>query len=246
MERRSRELRSDRVLLIVAAVTSLLYFASAFSPQPEGPDVETATAAEVRAFYADNASSFQGNVAMNALAMVAVLVFTVSLARIIRHREPGSPLADLVVGGGVLIAAWQWLDMAINSMTFVQSLDGTSISSVSDSSLMTWYGMTNASHLWGDLAMIPIALVMGSASLAALQLKILPRWLGWAGLVCAVLGFLGVIFIATGARTASNLWFFGMFGWFLFVPAVGGTLALKLRRGSEQRFASADVPARAG
>mgnify|MGYP002385093361 CR=1 FL=1 len=204
MKSSTRMARGERVLLIVAAVASILYFISAFSPQPEGPDVEAATSAQVRAYYEDNAASFQGNATMNSLAMAAVLVFTVCLARLIRRREPGSPLADIVVGGGVMIAAWQWLDMAINSMTVVQSLDGTKISDVSDSSLVTWYAMTNASHLWGDLAMVPIALVMGSASLAAIQMKLLPRWLGWAGLSCAVLGSLGLLSITAGAKTAST------------------------------------------
>lgn len=236
----SRASRSERILLAIAAVASLVYFFSAFAPQAEGPDVETATVSDIRAFYQDNASNFQTNATMNALAMAAVLVFTVSLARIIRRREPGSPLADLVVGGGIMMAVWQWVDTAINSMTVVQSLDGTAISSVSDSSLVSWYAMTNASHLWGDLAMVPISIAMGAASLAAVRLRVLPHWLGWMGIVCSGGGFLGLIGVTTGIEVLSWLWFLGLYGWFLWVPLAGGALALQMRRSSDAALVSGD------
>lgn len=229
MEVSGQAARKDRVVLIVAAVASLIYFISAFSPQPEGPDVETATAPEIRAYYEENASNFQGNATMNAFAMAAVVLFTVSFARIIRRREPGSPLADLVVVGGLMIAVWQWMDMAINSMTVVQSLDGTAISSVSDASLVTWYHMTNASHLWGDLAMVPISIAMGAASAATIRLGVLPQWLGWVGLVCSAAGSLGLIGITSGVEAVSLFWFVGIWGWFLWVPLAGGALAMRLR-----------------
>ena len=107
-----------------------------FVPQVDGPPVETASADQIRSFLTlNNTSGLRASATAGALAIPLILIFTVSLARLIRSRSAGSPLADLVVGGGVLVAVWHWLVVAVASTTLVQALDGTRLATVDDATL---------------------------------------------------------------------------------------------------------------
>ena len=176
----------DRGALLAAAISGLLYVLLVFVPQVDGPPVETASADQIRSFLADNDTGLRASATAGALAIALVLVFTVSLARLIRSRSAGSPLADLVVAGGALVALWHWLVVAGASLTLVQTLDGTDLATVDDATLRGWYGLTNFTHLFADLGMVAMATVMAATSMAALRTGIFPRWLGWLGLVFAV------------------------------------------------------------
>ena len=160
---------SERGPMLTVAISGLLYFAGFLLPQVDGPPVETATAAQIRSFLADHDTGLRVTATAGALAIALVLVFTVSLARLIRQRSAGSPLADLVVGGGVLVALWHWLVVAGASLTLVQTLDGTDLATVNDATLRSWYGITNFTHIFADLGMVAIATVMAATSIAALR-----------------------------------------------------------------------------
>jgi hypothetical protein len=179
------------------------------------------------------------------LAIPLVLVLTVSLARLIRLRAPGSPLADLVTGAGVLLAVWHWFVTAATSSTLVQALDGTDLAKVDDATLRGWYGVSNVSHLFADLGMPAMATVMAATSIAALRTGILPRWIAWAGLVFATGGIAGTVGITIASEPVSWAWFVGIFGWFVWVLAVAIASALRARGTASAREREAiPVPAR--
>ncbi len=212
------------------AISGALYALGAFVPQVDGPPVETANADQIRAFLTTHDSGMRIVATAAALAIPIVLVFTVSLARLIRDRLPGSPLADLVVGAGVLVALWHWLVVAGNSTTLVQSLDGYPLASVSDDTLRGWYGLSNFTHLFADLGMTAIATVMAATSIAALRTHLFPRWLAWLGLVFATAGAAGTTGITAAWKPLSQVWLLGIFGWFLWTLMIAVTCGLQLRR----------------
>ena len=232
----------DRRALAAVSLTGIVYFALAWLPQVEGPPVETASADEIRGFIADRAGGLELHATTDALAIPLVLVLTVSLARLVRARTPGSPLADLVAGGGVLLAVWHWVVMASSSSMLIQVLDGTSLATVDDATVRSWYAMVHFAELFADVGVVVMATVMGAASLAALGNGLLPRWLSWAGIAFAVGGLVGVVGVTMAVQAVSNAWFIGAFGWFLWVLAVAVTCGLRARRTASGR-AAASVPA---
>jgi hypothetical protein len=157
--------------LLAAAVSGGFYFLGAFTPQNEGPAVETASADQIRSFLAAHDTGLRVGAAAAALAIPLILVLTTSLARLIRAQLPGSQLADLVVAGGVLVAVWHWLVMAGTSMTLVQRLDGYNLARVDDATLRGWYGISNFTHIFADLGMAGIATVVGATSIAILRTR---------------------------------------------------------------------------
>jgi hypothetical protein len=229
-----------RAPLLAAAISGAVYFLGAFVPQVDGPDVETATSAQIRAFLAAHDSGIRFGAAAGALAIPLILVFTTSLARLIRAHLPGSQLADLVVGGGILVAVWHWVVITGSSTTLVQRLDGYDLARVDDATLRGWYGLSNFTHLFADLGMAGIATVMAAASIAILQSRFVARWLGWLGIVLAAGGAIGTIGVMAAVRGLADVWFVGIFGWWLWILAVAVGCTVRLRR---SRRASAVAPA---
>ena len=233
--------RSDRSVLLAAAISGTLYTLGAFVPQVDGPPVETATAGQIRAFLVAHDTGLRIVATAGALAIPLVLVFTVSLARLMRSRQPSSPLADLVIGGGVLIAIWHWLVIAGTCSTLVQTLDGTDLATVDDATLKGWYGLTNFTHLLADLGMPAIASVMAATSIIVLRTGLFARWVGWLGVILAVGGAIGTIGITTASKPLAAAWFVGIFGWWLWTLIVSITCALRLR---QRTHSSASEPRR--
>lgn len=220
----------DRSALLAAVISGLLYVVVAFVPQVDGPPVETASADQIRSFLAEHDSGLRILALAAALAIPLVLVFITALARLIRGRIPGSQLADLVVAGGVLVAIWHWVVVAGTSTTLVQELDGYDLARVDDATLRGWYGLSNFTHFFADLAMLGIATVMAAASIAALRTGLFARWLGWLGLVFATGGVVGTIGITLAWKPLAVVWFLGIFGWWLWVLIVAVTCGVRFRR----------------
>jgi hypothetical protein len=78
--------------------------------------------------------------------------------------------------------------------------------------------------------MAPTVLVIAAFSMAALRAHLLPRWVGWAGVAIAVSGAVGTIGIVSAWRPLYPFWFGGIFGWVLWILAVGVVLGLRARR----------------
>jgi hypothetical protein len=220
----------SRGALPAVAISGVLYVMGAFIPQVDGPPVETATADQIRTFLTEHDGALRTLAVAAALAIPLVLVFTVSLARLIRGRSPGSPLADLVIGGGVLVALWHWIVIAGTSSTLVQALDGTDLATVDDATLRSWYGLTNFTHFFADLGVPGMAVVVGATSIAALRTGLFARWLGWLGLIIAAGGIIGAVGVAVAWLPLADVWFVGLFGWFLWTLVVAVTCGLRLRR----------------
>ena len=91
----------------------------AWSCHQTGLQSRRLTAAQIRVFLGEHHAALRLGALAGAAAIPIVLVFTVSLARLVRSRQPGSMLPELITGGGILIAALHWLLAATASMTLV-------------------------------------------------------------------------------------------------------------------------------
>lgn len=226
---------SSARLGIAAAASSALSFILLFTTPPDGPSVETATADQVRDYYTSNATALHVAALAAAIAAPTLLVFCACLATLVSRHLRDTVWPALIVGGGVLIGVAQWLTAAVDANVTVQALDGTSLATVDDSVLLSWYAMTNMSHLLGDLAMSAIVLTLAAASWAGLRSTVLPRWLGWAGLVVAAGGAVGIAGVTLAIPALSYAWFIGLFGWTLWLPAVSVSLLARARRSPTRR-----------
>ncbi len=242
MRESERTQPNTRTALLAAAISGVLYFLLVLVPQVDGPPVESATAADIRTFLSNNDTGLRALAAGTVLAIPLVLVFTTSLARLIRTRAPGSQLADLVTAGGVLVAAWHWIVTASASTTLVQNLDGYDLARVDDATLRGWYGLTNFGHFFADLGMCGIATVIGATSIAALRTGLLSRWIAWLGLVLAVGGAIGTLGIAIAWVPLSYVWFVGIFGWWIWILIVAISCARQARRSKSRSPVGQESP----
>ena len=169
--------------MFALGVSALVLALLSLGPQPDGPDVESASAQQIRDFLAGHGADLRLHALLTAALVPTVLVFAASLAH--------WPSAGSWVSGGVALAAGAvvvvppLLDAAVTGMTLVQALDGTPLATVPDTTILTWYAMTNGTHFLGDLWIAPITTMIAAGSLAILSSRALPRWVGFLGIVVA-------------------------------------------------------------
>ena len=234
----------DRRLRAAIVASGLAYAVGALAaPQVDGPPVETATATQIRGFLGANDTALRASALGTVAAAVLATVFAAALAALVRRRLTGSAYPELILAGGVLIAVWHWVTAAVTGTTLVQSLDGTDLAAVDDATLRSWYAAGNIAHLFGDFSMIGIGITMGTASLAALRIRFVPRWIAIVGLVAAACGLLGMAGLAVAWLPLADVWFGGIFGWFAWVLAVSVAIGLRLVR--ERRRAPVTEPLQA-
>jgi hypothetical protein len=218
--------------LATTAVSGLVLFLLGWvATPPDGPDVGQASADQIRQFVEANDLAIRVAVTAGLCTAVTLVVFTGSLADRIRVASPGSAAAGAVAGAGLLVAVVQLLDVAaVGAPRLLPGLIGTDLADVDDATLRGWYGLTGFTHFLGDLQMAPIAVVLVATSVAALRRRLLPRWLGWTGLVLGAAAALGVVGITLASSALYPLWFVGLFGWWLWALAVAIVSGLRWRR----------------
>jgi hypothetical protein len=228
----TRRIPAVRDGLGAIAVTGLLLFVTGLlSSGTEGPPVGQASADRIRSYTEASGGSIRLAVTLGVIAVVTLVVFTGALATRIRVAAPGSVLAGAVGGAGVLVAVLALLDAAATGVPrLLPGLIGTSLAEVDDATLRGWYGLTGFTHLLGDLQMAPIAVVLLGTSFAGLRYRLVPRWLGWTGVVLGAAAALGVLGVTLAVDALYPLWFTGLFGWWLWTLAVGVVATMQWRR----------------
>jgi hypothetical protein len=221
----------SRGAAITAAVTGPLILVVSFAPQPtDGPDIATATAAQIRAWAQSQATALRIGALSGMLGLAVLLILTAALTRVIRDALSQSLLADLFAGAGYLLAVSLLLTNTANAVPAVlPDLIGADLATVDDDVLRGWYGITGFTHLLGDFQMAFIALLIGAFSLAALRTRVVPRWIGWLGMAITVAAALGTAGVTTNSGLLYGFWFGGIFGWLLWYAIVGITLGLRTR-----------------
>jgi hypothetical protein len=194
----------------VAAIAFAVLYVVGFAVGGEPPDTD----AQLVARYADSGDRAREYAAffLIAGAALAFIVFVTGLRSLLaRNESPEHRLAALAYAGGVTCAALILVGNAISRAT----------ASASDDELFTLDPDTqrifeSAGFLLFVSAALAAILVVVAVSVAALRYGVLPRWLGWAGIVVAAL--LPSAFVFVG--------FLILLAWVL---AVGITLASRHR-----------------
>ncbi len=225
--------------LATAGLAGLAYWATGFVTFPDGPTMATASAQQVRDHVARSGGAIQVAAIAGMVGLAAALIFFAALVRQVRDRLPGSLLAEVVLGAGVLIVAYQWLMVTAEAVPRLlpNLLDSVSLGAVNDRTVQGWYGLAGFTHFMGDLAMVPMIMVMAAFSLAARRGRLLPRWLIWVGLAIVASGAAGMVGILGEVAALYPFWFGGLFGYYPWILAVSVTSLVRLRR-------SRHVPAR--
>jgi hypothetical protein len=174
------------VLLIVAS----------FIIVGESPDLD-APASEVVSFYTDNDSSLQWGAALLALGAFFFLLFSTTVASLLR-RDPareGAAAANFSLAGGIVFAVGATI---FAGLAFAA---GDAVDDVGPATLQTLHVLEM--DMFFTVAVGTAAFLLGSG-VGALRAGVLPRWLAWAAIVIGVialtpLGFFG--FLALGIWT---------------------------------------------
>lgn len=197
------------------------------------PTNQEATAASVRAFYAEHGASARLHVFLFALAGLAVLGLAVHLHDLLRAPDPG-PLPTLGLAGGIAVAATVWL------LDFFTALPGTlPIDELDDTTVTTLYAFAiDGGELLVYVGSFALACFVGAFSLSAHRTRSLPRPLTWVGLASSILSALGSPVLLERFPEAqesafSAPWFFGFLLFAVWVAAVGVSGVLRARNARE-------------
>lgn len=148
---------------------------------------------EILDYYADSGHRTREVVAffLIAAAALALMLFANGLRSLISRAEGNpAPLAALSWAGGITSAAMVLAGNAVSRATAFAAMEDDFQLDPNTRRLFEVAGLL----LLASGAIAAILLVV-AVSVAALRLGVLPRWLGWAGLVAAVLLPLAVGFI---------------------------------------------------
>jgi hypothetical protein len=223
--------RRDRPALLTGAVAGIAFLLAGFVSPPQGPDMTTATAEQIRSFLAGNTAALRIATVAGLIGVVAALMFIACLTRLVRTRLPESMLADTVLAGGILLTIVYWLTVTTTAMALLlPGLIGADVETVEDGVLRGWYALSGFTHFLGDLQMAPLALLLTAFCVAALRGRLLPRWLAVVGLVLAGCAAVGLVGVATQLSPLYPLWFVALFGWVLWVLATSIVFLLRWRR----------------
>jgi hypothetical protein len=209
----------------------LLFWITGLLGFPDGPPMATATAQQVRDHVVAQGTSMQGSALVGMVGVAAGMVFVAALVRQVRDRLPTSLLAEVVFASGLLVVIYQWLVITAEALPrLLPNLIESDLASVDDATLQGWYGLTGFTHFLGDLAVVPMIVLMGAFAFAARRGGLLPKWLTWTSLGLAGAGVLGMVGILAEVEVLYPFWFVGLFGFFLWILAVSLTCLVRLRR----------------
>jgi hypothetical protein len=177
---------------ILAAVTFLVGFVMTASSTPDSSDSDS----KILSWYADHGHRVTAVVGAFILAFCGLFLlwFASGLRQRLRVAEgPEGRLANVALGGGVLLVALLWVGTAaiaaipagisLGDARQLTNADlGRFLQSIGFGSILL-FGM------FGAIALID------ATSVVIFRTGVLPRWLGWLGFVCGVVLLFGVVFL---------------------------------------------------
>ena len=155
----------------------------------EPPDVDDPVS-EIVDFYVDNETELYIGAGLAGIGLTFFLLFANHLRRL--FAAAGAPLATLVLVGASILAVGVAFDATI---TFTLAEEAENLDPASVQTLQA---------LW-DHDFVPMAfgaaIFLGSTGVSIIQTGVLPRWLGWIGVIFFVLAFTpaGVVSFLGGA-----------------------------------------------
>jgi len=161
-----------------------------------GPD--DATPAEVSAFNVAHRSALLASEVAAGLALLAIIVFIAAFTSLIRQAGRDTLATAVTVSGAAFVA-----------MGFISQAAETALIGVADAGDQS--AVLALNHLQGRIPIVwTTAALSAAVSLAALRTRLLPAWLGVAGLVAAGVFVLGSMFSVLGRTVEGSSSLFGV------------------------------------
>jgi len=207
--------RWTRYAALAGIVAVLLFVAGGFlagsPPQPGDP------AGRIRDFYIAHRWTLLFGAYLTGLAASLLLWFLASVRAVLRRAEGGEGVLSTTMYAGAIV-------------TTVVTLVGTAVSAAlafnaqrGDAAVQTLF---DASNLALVFVFFPWALTTASAGVVLIRTGVLPRWLGWAGLLLAAVFLLSAagLGMTSGAFAAGSYGSFAAFflgmAWFVVLAAL--------------------------
>lgn len=160
----------------------LLVAAQVIAPTP-GPKAATGT---IVTYYLHNRTAALWSGYVGGLSVAMQLIFVVALFSVLRHGEEraGPPLL-LMLGAGVALLP---VVLVSSAFSVAAAWDGGQPGGAAVTRAL--FDLSNATLIFSDLV---IGIFLVAAALATLERRVLPRWLGWLGLLAAALLIAGTV-----------------------------------------------------
>jgi hypothetical protein len=187
----------------------------------QGLGPHTSTVAAITVYSRDHRESLLGSEVAVGLALLSAIVFLGPLVPIIWRAGQEALATAVIISGAAFVA-----------LGFVSQAAETALVSVADSNEPA--AVLALNHLQGRTPVVwTITALTAAVSLAVLRARLLPKWLGIAGLVVAAIFIFGSIFSVLGrtSEERSSLVGVGLFiAWMLAVSVALWREAAKLTR----------------
>lgn len=186
--------RLDRYAPLAGVLAALLWIVGLFLLEGAGNPAAPESGEVLVEHFRENRSLILAGGTLHALGGVAFLLFVATFHALARRVQPTeSLLASALLAGGIAAGALMLglMGPQTTGATTDEHLLGP------ESSLVFW----RLAHVFFVAAELAMALFLAAASLLALRGALLPRWLGWAGLVVAVvllitpIGWIALLFL---------------------------------------------------
>lgn len=159
-----------------------------------GPN-DTDSDSNVLAWYSDHGHRVTNLIGAYLIAVcgLMLLAFLAGLHRRLRVADASGTLANVALGGGIVLVAMLWMGTAaVVAISGAKSFGGdTGPQNVDIARFLPQVGYA-AILLFAMFAAIAVIV---PTSLVVLRSGILPRWFAWLGFVCAAALLLGVVFL---------------------------------------------------
>jgi hypothetical protein len=201
---------------LAAIVLFLLEFPTYFLRGPVPPMADTIRLSD---FIAKNTGNVLTVVLLDMLIYCGFLIFLAGFRHLIRQARPEDEwLGTLVFGVGLVYTT---LTLVADSLEGASALDA--MAGKADPSAIR--ALTEGQFLmFGSVALILIALLLGSSGYAIMASGVLPKWSGWVGYAGAVLCLAFIPSMFTGVPDPDD--FYNPAGWGPTGVAAGFPLAI--------------------
>jgi hypothetical protein len=171
--------RLERLALLSGAAAAVLWLVSLFLLEGAGNPSGPAGGAEVAEFYRDERTMILAAATLHVLGGFLFLWFVAALRPVLDATRSPSWLSTATVVGGAAGGAMML------AMTGGQSTGATTDAELltADTAIVFW----RLAHGFFIAAEVALAVFLGALSILALRRLVLPRWLGWFGLVVTIL-----------------------------------------------------------
>ncbi len=173
--------------IVSVILTVLGAFLPGAPPQPDDP------LGDIRAYFADHRTALLIAAYLGGLSAILSLWFIAGLRTVLRRAEGGDGTLALAMFAGGLVVNGMALLGTVLSATLAFNADRD------DGVFRTVYDLGNMTFA---VLYFPWALFTAAAAVVMIRTGVLARWLGWAGLVVAVVMLVG----AAGLGQTSGAW----------------------------------------